>query len=138
MYRYGIQQKIYLPGVHLACLKPYTRSFYVIVALHLLCDAVAYALQEHFVKPFGHEGFDDPDLEYPYQPKGIFFRSATVSLALSMLFPPLHPVMVCIFLRKFVGLFIIIPFFVFMGHKDTKPRNLFILQLWIIFNNHLQ
>ena len=54
-----------------------------------------------------------------------------------MLFSPLHPVMVCIFLRKFVGLFIIIPFFVFMGHKDTKPRNLFILQLWIIFNNHL-
>ena len=85
MYRYGIQQKIYLPGVHLACLKPYTRSFYVIVALHLLCDSVAYALQEHFVKPFGHEGFDDPDLEYPYQPKGIFFCSATVSLALSFI-----------------------------------------------------
>ena len=41
------------------------------------------------------------------------------------------------FLRKFVGAFILVPFVLFMAHKDKKPRNLFILQLWILFNNHL-
>ena len=69
--------------MHLACLKPYTRSFYIIAAMHLICDAVAYGFQEALVQPFGYEGFDDPDLEYPFQPA----------------------VMLCIFFRKFCGAF---------------------------------
>ena len=60
--------------MHLACLKPFTRSFYGIAALHLLCDAVAYALQEYFMVPFGLEGYDDPDLKYPFQPEVMILR----------------------------------------------------------------
>ncbi len=101
-YRYGIRicsgaglgrrrstDRLSLPrahtctDVHLACLKPYTRSFYLAAAMHLICDAVAYGFQEALVQPFGYEGFDDPDLEYPFQPA----------------------VMLCIFFRKFCGAF---------------------------------
>ena len=64
--------------------------------------------------------------------------------------------------RKFVGAFLIVPFNIFQAHKDANPRcvktsapkgtsaqliqeraacgsrrNLFILQVWILFNNHL-